>query len=384
MRRSRPKVSYWEKTTFYRRRDVVIVGAGIVGINAAIKLKMRNPKWHVAVIDRHPIPLGGSTRNAGFACFGGPSELLADLQSGHDDHVQKIVELRWQGLQSLRYLLGDKRIDYQHTGGHEIFRQEDESSFAACVDQLDQLNKLFPADGPAFSLATNKELESMGLLQGFSRMIHCHLEGTLHPGLMMLELHKKATFLGVELLLGLTVTNIQSTAQAVHLRINGQVDLPADQVIIATNGFTKQLMPSVEVTAVRNQVIVTHPLAKVPFRGCFHYDQGYVYFRNIENRILLGGARNKFEVDESTDQFGVNPAIVEHLIHLLREIIPEEEVVIASQWSGILGIGAGSKMPIIEWHNDRILLACRMGGMGIAMGAKVGDLAAQRVAQVRG
>ena len=38
-------------------------------------------------------------------------------------------------------------------------------------------------------------------------------------------------------------------------------------------------------------------------KGAFHYDEGYVYFRNIDNRVLLGGGRNLAKA-ETTDVFG--------------------------------------------------------------------------------
>lgn len=379
MGRNQPEVSYWEKTSFYRHRDVAVVGAGIVGINAAIALKTKHPNRHIVVVDRHPTTLGASTRNAGFACFGSPSELLEDGQTHGMDEVQEIVKMRWDGLQMLRKKLGDSHIHYQPTGGHEIFRGEDQASFGACVDNLNDLNGLFPGNKKAFEIAHSSSLTEMGLQRGFAYMIHCHLEGTLHPGLMMQRLHMMARSMGVELLLGTTVQAVEADDKRAYLKLNQQMEMTADHVIIATNGFAKHLVPEVEVTAVRNHVIVTDPLSNLPLRGCFHYDRGYVYFRNIEDRILIGGARNRFQVAEKTDQFDVHPAIVQHLTDMLKDLFPEQDVAISHRWSGILGIRNGTKRPSIDWHQDRILLACGMGGMGISIGSIVGHLAANKL-----
>ncbi|NND33127.1 MAG: FAD-binding oxidoreductase, partial [Saprospiraceae bacterium] len=73
--------SYWEKTSFLAHRNIVIIGSGIVGLTTSIYLKRQQPHRSVLVIDRGSIPTGASTRNAGFACFGSPSELLADQKS---------------------------------------------------------------------------------------------------------------------------------------------------------------------------------------------------------------------------------------------------------------------------------------------------------------
>ena len=50
------------------------------GMNAALRLRQRQPQWKVLVVDRASLG-GATTRNAGFACFGSPSELLEDWQT---------------------------------------------------------------------------------------------------------------------------------------------------------------------------------------------------------------------------------------------------------------------------------------------------------------
>ena len=69
--------SYWEKSVFGGHRDVVIIGAGITGLNAALNLKIAKPKLKITVLEKGVIPSGASTKNAGFACFGSISEILS-------------------------------------------------------------------------------------------------------------------------------------------------------------------------------------------------------------------------------------------------------------------------------------------------------------------
>ena len=47
-------------------------------------------------------------------------------------------------------------------------------------------------------------------------------------------------------------------------------------------------------------------------------------------------------------------------------------------WSGILGIG-DQKKPIIERVSPNVVVAVRMGGMGVAIGSLVGEEAAALV-----
>ena len=63
-------VSFWEEETYLKKVDYAVIGSGIVGLNAALQVKLLKPKASVLLIDRAPIPQGASTKNAGFACFG--------------------------------------------------------------------------------------------------------------------------------------------------------------------------------------------------------------------------------------------------------------------------------------------------------------------------
>ena len=73
------------------------------------------PHHHVVVLERGPFPSGASVKNAGFACFGSPSELLADLYNEGTDAMLYRVEERWHGLLELRKELGDATIGFEST-----------------------------------------------------------------------------------------------------------------------------------------------------------------------------------------------------------------------------------------------------------------------------
>ncbi|MEP2296615.1 FAD-dependent oxidoreductase, partial [Algoriphagus sp.] len=67
--------SYWEKTHFFKY-DLIVVGAGFVGLSTAIHYQVANPEATVLVLERGVFPSGASTKNAGFACFGSLTEIL--------------------------------------------------------------------------------------------------------------------------------------------------------------------------------------------------------------------------------------------------------------------------------------------------------------------
>ncbi|MFL2590554.1 MAG: FAD-dependent oxidoreductase [Flavobacteriaceae bacterium] len=113
-------ISFWERN-WLTNYDYVVIGAGIVGSFTALKIASENKNAKVALIERGILPLGASTKNAGFACFGSISEIEKNLKEMSDDDLLSLLELRIKGLEKLRSNLGDKNISFSNCGGHELF-----------------------------------------------------------------------------------------------------------------------------------------------------------------------------------------------------------------------------------------------------------------------
>lgn len=376
------KLSYWEKSVFYPRVDVAIIGSGIVGLTTAIYLKRLLPEKEVYVMERGAAPIGASTRNAGFACIGSPSEILADIQKTGFDAAVTLMSQRWEGLQRMRELVGDEHIDLAMRGGYEIFTEDDAEVFKACRDLLPDLNdamrKVTGYD--AAYIERNEDIQRFKLGSA-EKMIYTHIEGQLNPGKMMARLLRMAEKIGVHIKNGVSIADLNDRAQGVEITTDYGWSIQAEKVVVATNGFTKNLLDDLDVRPVRNLVLITHPIPGLPLDGSFHYQEGYYYFRNVGNRILLGGGRNLDFDAESTQEFGINERIRSALAQFLRNVVsPTIHAEPDMWWSGILGVGA-EKKPIIEWHSENIAVAVRMGGMGVAIGANVGNEVAEMVAK---
>lgn len=377
--------SFWEQNTFIKSPDVVIIGSGIVGLSAAIALKKLSPSHHVIVLERGMLPYGASTRNAGFACFGSVSELLGDMESQTEDQVFSLVEKRWKGLNKLRSLIGDEQLKFEALGGFEVFTKVDEMLFQKCLSSISRFNK-------RVSEITGKEnnyrqadekIRSFGF-KGVSHIIENTGEGQIDTGLMMKALLGKAISEGVEILNGASVSDIVNENDAVHIQLNDSTNpvkrmIKSRRVIICINGFAKKFLPSMDVNPSRAQVLITSPIENLRVKGSFHYDHGYYYFRNVGNRLLLGGGRNLDFEGETTEEMKYTPLIQNRLESLLSEmILPDEKYSVEMRWSGIMGTGA-AKDPIVQNTGGNIYCAVRMGGMGVAIGALVGDDVANMV-----
>ena len=106
-------LSVWEKESFFAPSDIVIAGSGLVGLWSAYYLKRRDPSLRITIVERGLIPTGASTRNAGFACFGSLSELIADAREMGEDKMLELVEMRFKGLKRIR-----KTFDHQEAHRH--------------------------------------------------------------------------------------------------------------------------------------------------------------------------------------------------------------------------------------------------------------------------
>ncbi|MEO1712600.1 MAG: FAD-dependent oxidoreductase [Bacteroidota bacterium] len=377
-------LSYWEVDTFFRKTDILIIGAGIVGINAALRIKRARPSWKIKVIDRGGIPAGASTRNAGFACFGSPTEILDDLLLQSENEVFETVERRYRGLLALKQELSLDVLQYEACGGSEVFSAEDTETYERCLDHLSFLNqRVQPITGlPETYLPDPRLLAKQGM-PGFSHLIQNQAEGGIHPGSMMQALLQKAQSAGVDFLFGTAIETIKVEKEGVRVKTANFGEMFVERVLVANNGFSRHLLPELKVQGVRNQVWVTEPIPGLSIRGCFHYDRGYFYFRNIGNRLLIGGGRHLDRAGESTTEFGESPVIQSALRDLLQlRILPKKMGVpnIDFQWSGILGVGEG-KAPIIRKLDDRLVVAVRLGGMGVAIGTLVGQDAGKLMVQ---
>ena len=370
--------SYWENQHFINKVDLVVIGSGIVGLNAAIAFKKKYPKKQVTIIEKGILPSGASTKNAGFACIGSVSELSDDLLHIDEQSVWETVQLRNSGLVKLRQLIGDKNMNYLHFGGFEVFDSKKE--FEENEQKIHEYNKkLKSITGIEKTFRVNKNKIRNSGFKGFKYCIENRAEGQLNTGLMMRNLLYLAHLNGILIINNTEVFSIHDNADFVELVCSNNLILNSKKVIVAINGFAKKLLKIKDVEPARAQVLVTHPIKNLKIKGSFHYQSGYYYFRNIDNRILFGGGRNLDFKTENTAEFGLTPIIQKKLESILRnKILPHEKYSIDQRWSGIMGVGS-EKKPIIKSISPNVVCAVRMGGMGVAIGSLVGEMAVKEL-----
>jgi len=366
-------LSIWERNEFIHYHHVII-GSGIVGLCTAYYIKLKYPAQSVLVMERGLIPSGASTKNAGFACMGSLTELLDDLQSSTEDEMLQLFLLRKKGLERLQQLLGKEKIGYNANGSYELLFEKD----VEALDQLETLNGiLFKELNVQAFKQCNEKMDAFGFeKQQVKALIENTFEGEIDTGLMMKHLLALVQSMGVHVKTGCEVLSINDEQQHVSIVCKNPVaDTPfifkGNRLLICNNAFATNLLPDLDVKPGRGQVLITKPIEGLKFKGIFHFDKGYYYFREYNGCVLFGGGRHLDKETETTTDLSLNESIQQHLIEQLQTIIlPHQTVEIDLQWSGIMAFGM-SKKPIVQPYTNNIFIGVRMGGMGVAIGSEV-------------
>lgn len=360
-------LSFWEHKHWFKNIDYAIIGSGIVGINCALSLRKKHPKAKIVIFEKGMLPEGASTKNAGFACFGSVSEILDDLKRMSETEVLTLIEKRWKGIQTLQKNFG-KTIDYKNHGGYELFFESDKN-YEKCINEFESVNKLLK---PIFKANVFKPIENnFHLKKIMPQLIFNVFESQVDTGKMMHNYLKLAIENNILILNNSFLKDYVDDDNHVNITINVG-NFQVKQLILATNGFASALFPD-ELAPARAQVLITKPIKNLHLKGTFHIDEGYYYFRNYRNRILFGGGRHLAFEDEKTTNMHTTPIIQNKLEELLKStILPHTAFEVDQRWTGIMGVGQ-SKVPIVKQLSTNVFCGVKLGGMGVAIGASIGQ-----------
>lgn len=296
---------------------------------------------------------GASGRNGGFALRGGaPAYDAARAQLGVSQ-AQELWRLTERYLDRLAELAGD------------AFRRTGSLRLAADPGERVELEAEFRAlreDG--FAVEWRDELPEP-LASRFDGAIFHPRDGSLQPARWVRRLAVRAAAAGAEL--------------REHQRVESLDELEAEQVVLATDGYTQGLLPELveAVRPVRGQMLVTEPLGRDPF-PCPHYARhGYDYWQQTPDaRLVVGGLRDKAPDFEQTAEEETTPLIQGHLERFATELSGEKPR-ITHRWAGIFG-ATEDRLPLAGrvpgW--DGVWVACGYSGQGNVLGLACGELVA--------
>jgi glycine/D-amino acid oxidase-like deaminating enzyme len=336
------------------RVDVAIVGGGVTGCACAHALA--HGGMSVRVHEARKVAEGASGRNGGFALRGGAPAYDDARRELGPQRARSLWELTERALDRIESLAGDA---FERTGSLRLAANEAE--LAALRAEHDALQE----DG--FAVEWRSELAEP-LRDRFYGAIFHPPDGSTQPARWVRRLAALASVAGADIREGTPVGSLD--------------ELDAHAVVIATDGYTKGLVPSLDaaVQPTRGQVIVTEPLQRRLF-DCPHYARhGYDYWQQTrEGRLVVGGCRDRALEEEFTAEEATTAAVQEGIEELAGELTGER-LKISHRWSGIFGttddrIPLAGRLP----DSDRVWVACGYSGHGNVLGFACGELVAEAI-----
>ena len=331
------------------RVDVAIVGAGVTGCSAALRLAEAGLR--VRVHDRRGVAEGASGRNGGFALRGGASAY--DVARETYGHEPALALWRWteETLDRMEPLAGDALT---RPGSYRLAVDEDEREQIRA--EYDVLRK----DGIA--------AEWIDEFPHFHGAISHPGDGSIQPARFVRRLAARAAAAGADIREHDEVADVEA--------------LDAEHVLVATDGSGQALLPELAaaVWPVRGQVVVSEPLDRVLYDRPHYARHGFDYWQQLpDRRLLLGGFRDVSIMDEMTDVEETTPTIQASLERFLDEL-SDGEARISHRWAGIFAL-TQDMVPLVGRVPGRanVWIAAGYSGHGNVMGFGCGRLVADAI-----
>jgi gamma-glutamylputrescine oxidase len=307
----------------------------------------------VRLFEAREIAGGASGRNGGFALRGGaPGYDVARRELGAD-RARALWVLTERYLDRLEQLAGDA---FRRTGSLRLAADAGERG------ELEAEYQVLREDG--FAVEWRDELPEP-LASRFDGAIFHPPDGSLQPARWVRRLASRAVEAAAEL--------------REHERVESLDTLGANEVVIATDGYTHGLVPELDaaIKPTRGQVVVTEPLERRVFPCPHSARHGYDYWQQTpEGRLVAGGFRDKALDHEYTPDETTTPLIQGHLEEFVAELLGDAPR-IEHRWAGIFGTTA-DRLPLVGRlpGREHVWVAAGYSGHGNVMGLACGELVA--------
>jgi glycine/D-amino acid oxidase-like deaminating enzyme len=309
----------------------------------------------VRVYEARRVASGASGRNGGFALRG----LAISYPTARERFGAEAAAGLWRFteryLDRMTELAGDA---LRRVGSYRLADHEELEDVRAEYDALRQ-------DGLAAEWVDDLPNSLRRLYRG--AILHPG-DGSLQPARWVRRLAGRAVDAGAEIV--------------EEQRVGSLDDVDADEVVIATDGYTSGLLPQLDdaVQPVRGQVIVTEPLARTLYPRPHYARQGFDYWQQTpDGRLVLGGRRDKNLEGEFTNEEAVTEPIQAELEAFAAELLGEEPR-IEHRWAGIFG-STEDQLPLVGRVAGRegVWVSAGYSGHGNVMGLACGELVAQAI-----
>lgn len=378
-------VSVWQRSdsAASTRADLVVVGAGVCGLAAAIEAERRGLR--VVVVERHGVGSGASGRNAGFLMRGAADNYVVARRLYGDELARRLWRISEENLEVLRSLgvgeLGSYRpvpsclVAFDEVERGELIVSHERlvaDGFASGLIDTDA------AAGPAdrlFEVARTRGERLVALVNPDDASCNpCDL-------LSMLRGMVKGTILEHH-----EVCAIEPCGCGAEV-VTAAGCLEAERVLLATNAYAGLLVPGLSdaVRPRRGQMLA------IEAPGCalsmsYYANRGSEYFRHAGgSRIVFGGCRTTCVDEEVGYEDRTTERIQGAIERFAMRVLGVERLDVRARWSGVMGFSADG-LPLIGrveietrdgdvWREAPVWFCGGFTGHGMSLGVRSGQLA---------
>jgi gamma-glutamylputrescine oxidase len=199
----------------------------------------------------------------------------------------------------------------------------------------------------------------------FSGAIVHPSDGAVQPAAWVRRLARLAAEAGVEI-------RQQSRVEALD-------DLEAEQIVVATDGYTRGLVPALDaaIRPTRGQVLVTAPLPTLVFGRPHYARHGYDYWQQTPDRRLVIGGQRDANIDAEWTAEEEPTETIQRRIEELAGTLVGSLPAVTHRWCGIFGSTA-DLLPLVGEVPGRpgVWVAAGYSGHGNVLGLACGELVA--------
>lgn len=319
--------------------DVAIVGGGITGTSLALWLAREGVR--VALVESRRVAMGASGRNGGFLLAGTAetySEAIA--RYGHE-RARRIWAFSVANHALAEQLVGEMEADGWPSG----HRQTGSLRIACSQTELAEINASIPllqADGWRAEAIGSDYLPER-LRASYLGGAYYPLDGEIQPAQFVTGIARLARSAGAIFYEESPVEHLgaQQDSFVVHTSSGA---LHAHHLVLATNAWLPEVGAQLGVgwlasaiTPTRGQMLTTAPVAERLFTCPCYADDGYQYWRQLEDgRLVVGGWRNYSLATEYSSDETPGHEVQQHLDAFVRETLLLPDVAIERRWAGIM------------------------------------------------
>jgi glycine/D-amino acid oxidase-like deaminating enzyme len=356
--------------------DVVVIGGGYTGINAARELARRGVK--VTLLEAATLGFGASTRNGGIVHAGykwGPRELIARYG---DETGRALYGETLEGYQTVKRLIAEEAIDcdFREVGHLEL-------AFAPShVKDLRHAQQDLAFMGVESTILPRERIrEEIGSDAYFGALVVAE-SGLLHPGRYFAGLAAGADRAGADLHEGVRARSIRRQGDGRFVVETERGAILARDVFAATNGYTDGVVPALRrrIIPIGSYIIASEPLPEAlalelsPNGRSFFDTKNFLYYWHVSaDRRMIFGGRASFL-----------PTSIERTATILQRGLLEVHPQLAGYridyaWGGNVGF-TFDRMPHVGRTSDGVAYAMGCCGTGVALMTHLGTKAGEWLA----